>query len=529
MNIWICSHECSGISEAGGVKNVTFSLCKEFQKLGSSVTLFIPKFKCTSFKEVQIVQENVFSTEIPICQKNEIVSFTKGKSKNFGFNIVFVEHPCFSEKEAVYTYTASEENLNPFHKKGNGHEDSKFMNVLFAKAVSLYGKFIQDNEKPDVIHCQDASTALIPLFIKNNPLESMRDVKTLVTIHNAGPAYHHNFANIDEASWYTGFDETCFVNCLNQEKPEPFLIASEYGAVLTTVSPDYARELTDSANDSVTDGLSSVFQAKKINIIGITNGIDIESYDPSQVSSSFLPYAFSPENLELSGKKNCLEYLIRYSDKESENLPEYETLLVDIKKHGFLLPVLNSEKAVYLCYQGRLATQKGLNVLVDAIPFLVSNFPDLRVIITGQGEAYLEEKFINLSRDFPGKLLFLNGYNKLAARLTVAGSDFIALPSNFEPCGLEDFIAQIFGTVPVAHKTGGLNKIENEKTGFLYSNNEPASLIAKLSEVISIKINNPSKINEIIRNGAQETRSRYNWGKVVQNDYVPLLNELLKK
>ena len=525
MNIWIASHECSGIAEAGGVKNVTFSLCKELYRAGHDSVLFIPVFRCTSFREVKGMQRNVVEAKIELCGKQETVAYTLAFSKDWNFKIVFVEHPSFAEKEAVYTYTQNEENINSSHKKGCGHEDTLFLDTLFAKAVTEFGKHITENERPDIIHCQDASTATIPLYVNN--CENLKKTKTVVTIHNAGPAYHHNFTSPEEAAWYTGYDVKTFENCLNRGKPEPFLIACEYGALLTTVSPSYAEELTDPKNDDITDGLSSIFFEKNIPVSGITNGIDIDLYEPGNSKKSGLPFEFSPEKGDLQGKYQCRNFFLEHlKNKEQSSDDE---VLYDIKKYGFLLEFEN-EKTVYLCYQGRLASQKGLSVFADALPSILENFPNLKVIVTGQGESALEGRFAALAENekFKGQMVFLNGYNRLAARLTVASSDFICLPSFFEPCGLEDFIAQVYGTLPVAHRTGGLNKILDGKTGFLYENNKAENLIAKLSEVITLKMYAKDTVTDLITEAAKYTRQEYNWDKVCQNAYIPLFENLIK-
>ena len=106
--------------------------------------------------------------------------------------------------------------------------------MIVAKAVCKYAELTCEN--PDVVHCQDASTATIPLYVATNKFLARYDTKTVVTIHNAGPFYHHDFENSREAAWYTGIDESYFDDCKNGERIEPFLIAYKAGARLTTVS-----------------------------------------------------------------------------------------------------------------------------------------------------------------------------------------------------------------------------------------------------------------------------------------------------
>ena len=207
MKIWIVSMECAGIAEAGGVKNVSFSLCKELALLGHKVTLFIPVYKCTSYELIKKLKKDGGGTiQINQCGKQEQISYSTAVCTQGDFDVVFVNHQSFAEKEGVYTYTAAEQEKNPDFVKGFGHKDTLFMDSLFSKAVCAYSSCIKESEIPDIIHCQDASTALVPSFaIKNKDFEK---TATVVTIHNAGPAYHHNFSSIGEAAWITGLPET---------------------------------------------------------------------------------------------------------------------------------------------------------------------------------------------------------------------------------------------------------------------------------------------------------------------------------
>ena len=528
MKLWIASRECAEISEAGGVKNVTYSLCKEFSILKHSVTLFIPLYKCTSFDYIQDFQPDFLTTEVALCNSNQKITYSKGIFKEGNFNVIFVNHPSFAEKEGIYTYTANEQNQNPEHLKGHGHTDSLFLDVLFQKAVAQYYKitFEQNNKSqlPDIVHCQDASTACIPSFIKNERAANAANCKTnfFVTIHNAGPAYHHSFDNIDEAQWYTNLPKIILEKSLNNGKVEPFLLANESGAVLTTVSEEYAKELTDPHNYTSTEGLSSIFHERNIQIIGITNGIDSDRYNPEDTSVSLLPFSYSPKTGKLEGKMENRKYFLEQIKKAPAS-----SLFDDIKIFGELNDSLQEcENLIYIAYHGRITTQKGIAVLIQSIPTILNNFENVRFVIAGQGELSLENELINLSDKLKGKVLYLNGYNKACVRLSTSICDFIILPSYFEPCGLEDFIGQIFGTLPIAHKTGGLNKIKNNKTGFLYSQNTQLSLISKISEVVAIKMYNPKYIDKMIKTAATTVENEYSWKKVIKNKYEKLFKKI---
>ncbi len=512
--------ECAGIAEAGGVKNVTFSLCKELSLLGHQVTLFIPVYKCTSLALIKDIKDyGEGQVQLYHCGKQETVSYSTAVCIQGDFNVVFINHPSFAEKEGVYTYTAAEQEKNPDFIKGFGHKDTLFMDSLFSKAVCAYSSCIKKAALPDIIHCQDASTALIPCFAAKN--NAFNKIATVVTIHNAGPAYHHNFSSIGEAAWYTGLPEAELGGALNDFKVEPFLLASNAGAHITTVSEYYAKELIDPFNIDVTEGLSPIFFKRYTNIKGITNGIDFDRYNPADKNESLLPYEFNPETGDLEGKYKCRDYCV--TEIQYMQIP-------GVKTYGCInVRPQEKEKQIFITYHGRITNQKGISVLINAIPAILNNYETVKFVIAGQGEIALEQQLIELSQRFNGKVIFLNGYNRESSRLVNAIGDFIVLPSNFEPCGLEDFISQIYGTLPVANATGGLNKILDYETGFLYHNNKSENLIAKLSEVISIKLYKPDLIEKMIKTAALHVHSKYLWRNVINNEYIPFFQSILKK
>ena len=104
MKLWIVSMECAGIAEAGGVKNVTFSLCNEFSKLNNKVTLFIPVFKCNSWAHIKNLNKNAAEAEIYLCGESQTVTYSTAEFDTSDFSIVFVNHPSFAEKEGVHLY-----------------------------------------------------------------------------------------------------------------------------------------------------------------------------------------------------------------------------------------------------------------------------------------------------------------------------------------------------------------------------------------------------------------------------------------
>lgn len=524
MNIWIVSMECLGIQEAGGVKNVTYSLAKEFSKASHEVTLFLPKFKCTSLSKIKNYKEIDFSSNINICNQNLCSKYAEGIIENTKIKVVFVLHDCFLTKDDIYVYSQNEENENPMHKKGCGHEDVNFLDVFFQKAVCAFASTLSKSQIPDIIHCHDASTACLPAFAAKT--EFLKNTKSIVTIHNAGPFYHHEFNDFQSASYITMLSSEVLENALNKNRIEPFLIASQF-SVLTTVSDFYAEEITNPENDENTDGLASLFFSKNIKIHGITNGIDYSLYNPSSKKSSFLPFSYNPLKKELSGKYKCRSFLSSYSEKSENISQDFKPYLEKLVKHGFLMPLKDSD--ILLSYHGRIVSQKGIQILQDALRILFQKYDNLKLAIAGQGDSENVSKLINFTNEFSGKIVYFEGYNKRTSRLCVAASDFIILPSFFEPCCLEDFIAQIFATIPIAHQTGGLKKIINGKTGFTYTENTPEVLAGTIDSAIQNVFYNPEEKINMIQNASKNVKENYSWEKIAREKYITFFKKLCKK
>ncbi|CAM4126062.1 glycogen synthase [Treponema peruense] len=514
MTVWLVSREYAGIAEAGGVKNVACSLSESLVRLGNRVILFIPLYACTdmsSVKDFRCLWHK--PVKFTVCGKGITITYSHGMCG--GVEVVFVGNRAFSEKRAVYTYTPADEQENPSHKTGCGHEDAPYLNTLFQKAVAYYCAVCEESERPHIIHSQDATAALVPVFVHNlmsfNGLAASfyKNTKCVVTIHNAGPGYHHEFSSVEEAARFTSLPLDVLRRGLCGRYVEPFLLASEY-ACITTVSPEYAREIQEGRTD--TAGLSQEFNARGISIIGITNGIDFSKYDPSDTKKSLLPYAFDPQKKDLDGKYACRTFLL-------ENADTYGT-----KRFGRIC----GEGGAFVVYHGRVVRQKGIDVMVRAADALLSKNLPVKFIFMGQGERALEEDLARCAQKYEGKCVYYKGYNRKLARLVVAASDFSLHPSNFEPCGLEDFISQTFGTLPVAHRTGGLSKIIDDETGFLYSPNSSEVLEKTLYSLLKIMAAAGNSIfSGMISYASRYIHKKYSWDLVARESYMKLYAALL--
>ncbi|MCR5045980.1 MAG: glycogen/starch synthase [Treponema sp.] len=514
MNIWMVAREYSGIAEAGGVKNVVCSLSEALVKLGHNVVCFLPFYGFVNPQSLGTFRQNEYSAAVQSAGERYLISYSSGFLN--GVKIILVGAQCFWAKQNVYTYCAADLENYPNCKIGEGYADQHLMNTVFEKAILAYGEeYCSKNDSPQIIHCHDACAAALPAIINGYKKNSFEKTKFVVSIHNAGPYYHHEFKDVGEAQFYTGLKTEVLEVSKNGEKVEPYLLASHF-ATLSTVSPDYAKELLDPANQN-TDGLSKIFAERKIPIVGITNGIDLPRYEPMNTDASRLPFAFDPENNDLAGKYQCRKYFLEKI--AAKDAPE----IVGMPKSGYL----DSDGRVFFAYHGRLVRQKGILVLLEAARDLLKKVPEARLVINGQGEEALRDMCASFANESRGKVVFYYGYEKAMSRMFTAAADFALLPSDFEPCGTEDFIAQIYGTIPVAHATGGLKKIVNGKSGFLYEPNTPERLAALMLELAQKKLKNAKCYDKIIRQAYKQLRLNYTWKSVAKEQYERLYWELM--
>lgn len=516
-SVWLVSREYAGLAEAGGVKNVVCSLAESLARAGYSVTVFLPAYGFIDLPGDSILQTNIRAG----AQYHDIRYF---ETKIYGVRIVLVESSVFLNKHACYTYTSEDEADNPEHRRGTGHADALIMNLVHQKAVISWACAF--NTAPQVLHCQDAHTALLPALIANDAStrDLFRNTGLLVTIHNAGPGYRQSVSPNEYYLLEGEIDSALLTASIVYGHFEPFLCASSHAA-LSTVSPWYAKELTDGRYDAFSGGLSSVFQIRGIPVYGITNGIDSNRYDCRDTSRSLLPFAFDPESGELSGKYRCRHHFI------SIDTPAF--LGKGLVKHGFLD---GAKDSVYFCYQGRIAAQKGIEELSNAARLLLERLPQARIIVLGQGEKRLEDVLIALAGSYPGRCVFICGYEKAYARMAVASADFLVLPSLFEPCGLEDLIGQLFGTIPVARAVGGLQKIKSGETGFLFTSSGAESFrnLANLLYDLALPIIasggegaiSVDTYRRMIMTSFNRVMTDFDWDRIVKKDYFSLYSRL---
>lgn len=273
--------------------------------------------------------------------------------------------------------------------------------------------------RPDVVHAHDWQAAMTPVYLRRKFGSS---TPTMLTIHNL--AFQGQF-EIQALEDLGVPPDTYNTDCLEYYGCASFLKAGIQTAdVVTTVSPTYAREIL---SDRLGMGMQGVLRANKTKIKGIVNGIDTDVWNP--VKDPCLIGKFDLQTL--SNRDLNRQLLMNLFDMGDQSGPLFAVV-------------------------SRLTWQKGIDLLIEAVPHLVQMGG--RLVICGEGDRDLQERLRNLSRQNAENVAVSIGYNEGLAHLIFGGSDFLIQPSRFEPCGLTQLYALRYGTIPIVGRTGGLSE-----------------------------------------------------------------------
>jgi len=407
MKIAFVASEVFPYAKTGGLADVAGSLPIELSNLGNEVKVFMPKYNI--FGEVEHglhYQWNIGEIPIRVAGQVHSVHVHTAKLPHSNVEVYFVDCPHFFHRFRVYT---------------NDHdEDERF--ILFMKGVIEILQRI--GWAPDVIHCNDWQTGLLPLLLRENYSwdQMFNRTATVYTIHNV--AYQGRFPKETFAKAEIKFDHYLHGGIGEFEGGINFMKSAILTSdVINTVSQTYAHELLTSEYG---EGMESYLRSRKKDFYGIINGIDYQIWNPEK--DVLLPYQYSATNLsgKLQNKKFLLDQLGFDYD---ENVP--------------LIGIVS-----------RMVSQKGFDIIGYALNELMQL--NAQWVILGSGEQRYEEMFIQIKEKYPNKVYFYRGFNNELSHFIEAASDIFLMPSRFEPCGLNQIYSLKYGTVPVVRKTGGL-------------------------------------------------------------------------
>lgn len=524
-SIWMLTREYGNLAGAGGVKDVALQLSTALAGWsGRSVHVVMPRYGFMDPAALGFVPladpetpERPLEYEVDLdyahVERRETMRVWTARIDRV--NLYLLEADRFAEKTAVYTYTLADEAVNPAHTAGESHVDFFAMNILLQKgALDL---MLLLGVRPDIIHCHDGHTAVLPAMIRENDglRHYFRGTGMVVTIHNAGRGYHQEVADLSFAHAITGLPWKVIMGSRLADCFDPLLAAAHY-AVMNTVSEQYARELQETDDDLLTGWLGHTLLERGVSLKGVTNGIDPAEFDTEDRGKSGIDAPFNPRgDGALPGKRACKEALLR---ELSGGLS-----IGGIQPLGSLdfrpdLPLFT--------FIGRLNEQKGVDVLLASLQLLLQTRAAFQFLLLGSGGPDEERELARLAarKEARGRVCVLRGFNSALANRIYAAGDFFLIPSRYEPCGLTDFIAQLFGNLPIVHRVGGLVKVEDGKTGFSYIQHSPAALSAAMQRAMALYRDHPATIREMQRQAVTLIEERYTWQMVIKQ-YLQLYKE----
>jgi starch synthase len=411
LNILFATSEAAPFCKTGGLGDVCGALPRDLARLGHKPVIILPAFRQARQSGVPMEPTGV-SVDVPIGQKIVRGHFLRSQLPNSDVTVFLLAQDDYYDRSQLY------------REEGEDYRDNCERFTFYCRAVleaiPLLGL------KVDVVHCHDWCAGLIPAYLKTmyGHREPWRGLTSLLTIHNL--AYQGNFWHWDMA--LTGLDWKYF----NWRQMEfygnlSFLkTAIVFADALTTVSPTYAREIL---HPPLSCGLEGVLNQRAADLTGIINGVDYDQWDPG-VDRYLGGNRYSIHDFE-RGKAACKAELQR-----SLHLPQ---------RAGTPL----------LAAIGRLADQKGFDLITRVMQHWAERV-DAQWVILGTGEPKYHEVLSSLAKEYPERIaLRLEFSDELAHRIEAA-ADIFVMPSQYEPCGLNQLYSLRYGTVPVVRATGGL-------------------------------------------------------------------------
>jgi starch synthase len=444
LKILFASSEVAPFAKTGGLADVSSSLPEALASSGNQVRVVMPLYRS--------VEEGDFKLK-PL-EKSLAVPFKGGSLKTEVFftykkrnpQIYFIKRDEFFDRRGLYGTAEGDYFDNP----------ERF--IFFSQAVLHLSKVL--NFQPDILHCNDWQTALVPVYLKslykNDPFFTKSG--TVFTIHNL--AYQGVFP-----PGYMGISglpsELFSMKGLEYYGKMNFMKGGIlFSDVITTVSERYAQEIQ---TPEYGYGLEGVLRDRKADVLGVLNGVDYSTWNPK----TDLHLAANYDARDSEGKKRCKEELMKiFRFKRKQRVP--------------LIGMIS-----------RLADQKGFDILSEGIDDLLRL--DLYLVLLGTGDEKYEKQLSELGRRHKSRFGVRIAFDNVLAHKIEAGSDMFLMPSRYEPCGLNQMYSLKYGTIPVVRATGGLDDTITEfdtetgkGNGFKFSEYSSRAMLKKIQEALRV-------------------------------------------
>lgn len=449
MRILMAASEAAPFARTGGLGDVMGALPQALAKLGHKLTIAIPWYQSIP-THLTSRAKLLSSFSVPIADKSfpaEIHALSLPRTAVTAWLVKGEFH--FGRKE-LYRDPAT----------GLDYVDNDERYLFFARALLQMANEMES--PPEIIHAHDWQAALLPVLLKHQKelYPRLSFTRTIITIHNLGyqglfPPERFHPLGLPPELLYAVTGPLEFYGKVN------FLKGGIVSAnKITTVSETYAREIQTTAYGS---GLDGVLQARQDDLVGILNGVDYNIWSPTK--DKHISYRFNPANL--GGKRNCrVELLNEIGLPQRDGTP--------------LIGLIT-----------RLADQKGLDLIAEGAEELLGM--NLQMVVLGTGEKKYHDLFARLAKQYPDKLKAFFSFDDSLAHRIEAGADIFLMPSQYEPCGLNQLYSLKYGTVPVVRKTGGLADTVIDwdpkteiGTGFVFEEYSPDEMLEAVKRALAL-------------------------------------------
>lgn len=478
--ILFAASECVPFMKTGGLADVVGALPKEFDKEEWDIRVVMPNYRSIPDKfrnEFEYVTHFYMGTGpyVPTTHTGIMKYVYNGITYYFIDNLDYFggDRPYADTRTDVEKYT------------------------FFCKAALSILPVV--DFKPDLIHCHDWQTGLIPVYLKTefaaNPF--FWGIKTIMTIHNLR---FQGVWDIKTFKGLTGLPADLFTpDKLEFNKDANMLKGGiVYSDFITTVSETYAREIQ---TDYYGEGLNGLLSARNQSLFGIVNGIDYTLYDPKTDDAIFKKYSPKTVTKGKAANKAALQ----------------EMLGLEVNPDKYMIGLIS-----------RLTDQKGLDLISYGMDRIIDD--NTQLVVIGTGESRYEDMFRYYSYKYPDKVSANILYSDDLAHKLYAAADSFLMPSLFEPCGLTQIIAFHYGTVPIVRETGGLkdtviplNEYEDTGDGFSFANYNGDELVNTVNYSKYIYFEHPELWKNMVKRGIEKDLS---W-KVSTKKYEELYNTLI--
>jgi len=480
--VLIVSAEIYPFAKVGGLADVAGALPKALHNLGVDVRLIMPYYGDIQQKaaEFKIKPADVKNIPITIGDKIETFELYTANLPGTKIPVYFIRSERYFDRMGVY--------FDPETKKDFPDQAERL--VFFAKSVLDAIPALDFH--PDIIHTNDHHTSLLSAYLKlsysSHPI--WKNVASVLTIHNLAyqgvfPRKILDIMGLGQELYYpTGPFE--FFNDVNLLKIGLLFVDS-----VNTVSPTYAKEIQTPEMGQKLDGVLRSISDK---LFGIINGVDTSVWNP--ITDKNIEYNYSPD--DLSGKRMMKSIVLR-----EFKLPEE----LDTPLLGMI---------------GRMAAQKGFDLVGDILPKLIEK--NAKLVVLGSGQVEYEKMFGDFAKKYPDNIAVYTGFNGPLAHKIEAGVDMFLMPSRFEPCGLNQMYSLLYGTVPIVRKTGGLadtvidsDEFPNRGNGFVFTDYKAEPLFDTICRALNT-YSDRKRWRKIINRGM---KSDFSWEKSARK-YIEL-------